>query len=179
MGNDFKIYLICGKAHSGKSTIAQIIKNYFLEKNKKFIITEYSKYLKLYAHEILDWNYDEKLKPRAFLQDLGIVIRENISLDNFFVNRIMEDIKVYQKFCSGVIISDVRFPEEIEALKKNYPFVCSILVQSENEQSTLNEKEKKHISEQALNNYHSFDYRVKNDDSISKLKEKIIKIIKE
>ena len=72
-----KIYLVAGKAGSGKGEVAKIIKEHYLSLKKKPVITEYSKYLKLYASEILGWNGGEP-KPRKFLQDLGVTIRENI-----------------------------------------------------------------------------------------------------
>ena len=65
------IFLIAGKSGSGKSTVAKIIKDYYEEKKQKTIITQYSKYLKIYAKEMLGWNGDDQKKPREFLQEMG------------------------------------------------------------------------------------------------------------
>ena len=87
-----KIYLVAGKSGSGKGEVAKIIKEYYLSLGKKPIITEFSKYLKMYAREIIEWNGSEP-KPRKFLQDLGVTIRENMDMPLFFVNRMIEDRK--------------------------------------------------------------------------------------
>ena len=180
MKSDFKIYLISGKAHCGKSTVANILYEYFLKNNKKYVITQYSKYLKLYAQEIENWNYDEKTKPRSFLQNTGILIRKELNMPNFFTNRMLEDIKVYENYCDGVIISDVRFKDEIEIIKKYYHNVICINIESNFEQSTLNNKEKLHISEHDLDDYENFDFIIRNNKDILSLKEEILeKVVKE
>ena len=69
-----KIYLVAGKSGSGKGEVARIIKEYYLGLGKKPIVTGFSKYLKMYAKEIIDWNGNNP-KPRKFLQDLGVTIR--------------------------------------------------------------------------------------------------------
>ena len=50
-----KIFLISGKSQSGKGEVARIIKNYYNQKHQKSIITEYSKYIKLFTNLKL-WN---------------------------------------------------------------------------------------------------------------------------
>ena len=110
-----KIFLIAGKAGSGKSEVADIIKNYYEEENKKVVVTEYSKYLKLYAKEILAWNGEEP-KPRSFLQDLGVTIRENMDDPLFLIRRMIEDIRIYDLYSDIVIISDVRLKKEISKM---------------------------------------------------------------
>ncbi len=179
MKNNFKIYLISGKAHSGKSSISKFIKNYYEENNKKFIITEYSKYIKLFAKEFYNWDFNNENKPRTFLQNLGLFIRKDLNMPHFFINRMLEDLKIYEKFLDGIIISDVRYKDEIAIIKKNYNNVISINVKSPFEQSTLNEKEKNHESEHDLDNYQDFDYVIVNNKDIKYLKDSIAKIVKE
>ena len=177
MKSNFKIYLISGKAHSGKSTVANIIKELEEEKNNKFIITQYSKYLKMYAHEIIDWNYEENSKPRKFLQDIGYFIRFDLKMNDLFIKRMLNDIKIYENYANGVIISDIRFKEEIEVIKKNFYNVTSINIKSNISQTTLTDAEKKHISENDLNDYNNFDYEIINNTSKESLKQKIKSII--
>ena len=54
-----KIFIISGKAKSGKNEVAKIIKEYYQKYEQKTVITAYSKYLKIFAHEILNWDYKE------------------------------------------------------------------------------------------------------------------------
>lgn len=57
-GDEMKIVIIAGKAGVGKNYLGEKIKNVALQEGLRAITTEFSKYIKLYAKEIL--NYDEK-----------------------------------------------------------------------------------------------------------------------
>ena len=65
-----KIFLIAGKAESGKAEVAKMIKEYYIYQRKDAVITEYSKYLKEYAKEMTDWDGLKVNKPRKFLHIL-------------------------------------------------------------------------------------------------------------
>lgn len=170
-----KIYLVAGKAGSGKAEIAKIIKEHYLSLKHKPIVTEYSKYLKMYANEILGWNGSNP-KPRKFLQDLGITIRDNMGMSNMLINRMIEDIKVYSLYYDVVIISDVRYPEEIEEMKKTFKNVYSIYVVNQFGKSELSLEEQTHITETALENYGNFDVTITNDN-INVLDNRVIEFI--
>lgn len=174
-GEIMKIYLVAGKSGSGKGEVAKIIKEYYLSLGKKPIITEFSKYLKMYAREIIEWNGSEP-KPRKFLQDLGVTIRENMDMPLFFVNRMIEDIKVYNLYYDVVIISDVRLPIEIDELKKTFNNVYSMYVVNQFEPSKLSLEEQMHVTETALENYSNFDITIVNDN-IEKLDDRVIDFI--
>ena len=172
-----KIYMIAGKAGAGKNTTANYIKEYYEQNGKKTVITEISKYLKLYAEEIVGWDRKRETKPRTFLQSVGDFVRKEAFTDTFFIDRILEDMKVYEKFADIVIIADVRYPMEIDAIKNNYD---SIIIDVVNEFSEydLKPNEKKHASENALNSYDKFDYIIHNK-TFEQLKNDVINIVKE
>ena len=56
-----KVFLICGKAGSGKNEVAEIMKDYLGDA----VITGFSKYIKLFTMELTDWDGNENDKPRA------------------------------------------------------------------------------------------------------------------
>ena len=159
-----RIFLIAGKARSGKFCVAQCIKKYFDQKNEKTIVTEYSKYIKLFACEMLDWEFNTEPKPRKFLQNMGTFIRNNLNQPNFLVERMLEDIKIYAKFYNNIIISDVRFPDEIDKIKINYPESYSFYIINEHGNYDLTKEEANHESEHALDEYNDFDYIIVNDN---------------
>lgn len=167
-----KIYLVAGKSGSGKNEVAQIIKKYYASFGKRVLITEFSKYLKLYAKEVLNWQENEP-KPRRFLQDIGVTIRENMEMPLMLINRMMEDLKIYELYFDVVIISDVRLPEEIEEFKKKYSDCTSIYVINQFAASKLTLKEQMHITETALEDYNNFDLTITND-SLETLEPKVI-----
>ena len=88
-----QIILVAGRARSGKTYVAKELKSILESNNKKVIITEYSKYVKLFAKDILGWDMVSEPKPRTFLQDLGNRLREHYG-ECYFVKRMKEDILV-------------------------------------------------------------------------------------
>ena len=61
-----KVYLISGRARSGKTQTAKMLKKLLESQNRKVVITEYSKYIKLFAKDLLGWDMISEPKPRAF-----------------------------------------------------------------------------------------------------------------
>ena len=173
-----RVFLIAGKAGSGKSEVAKIIKNYYEKLKEKTVITEYSKYLKLYAREMLDWDGNNQNKPRDFLQEMGLFIRENLKQKDLLIKRMKTDMLVYEHFFKNVVISDVRYPEEIILMKEDYPKAISILVVNDLEDSPLTIKQARHKTEHALDNYEGFDYVIHNQFE-QNLKNEVYEILEE
>ena len=170
-----RIFIIGGKSGSGKTNLAKMIKDYYDKENKKSVITEYSKYLKLFAKEMVNWNFSEP-KPRKFLQDIGIFIRKNIDPD-FLINRMQEDLLVYEKYYDNVIISDARFIDELEVIKSKYPDTYTIHLINTND-NNLKDSEKNHISEISLDDYLEADYTIE-ISSLEELESEIETILEE
>ena len=169
-----RIFLIAGKAGSGKGEVAKIIKEYYIYKLEKCVITEYSKPLKKFAQELTDWDGNPNTKPRKYLQDLGDQIRK---IDNkYFINKMLDDLKIYETLVDNVVISDVRMPDEIEDIKLNYDNVYSICVENQFSESKLSVEEQSHITETALEDYAEFDYILAND-TYDNLKDKVFKFL--
>lgn len=171
-----KIFLIAGKARSGKFEVAKCMKQFYNQNQKKTVITEYSKYIKMFAKEMTDWDGNREKKPRKFLQELGTFIRVNLKQPKFFINRMKEDIMVYEKFFDNIIVADVRFPEELEDIKKHYREVYTFYIINEHGDYDLTIEETNHETERALDNYNDFDYMIVNDNK-ENLKEKINEIL--
>ena len=51
-----KIFVVGGKAGSGKGEVARFIKEFYIYKLESCVITEYSKYLKNFATEMTEWD---------------------------------------------------------------------------------------------------------------------------
>ena len=171
-----KIIILTGKAQSGKNASANIIKKYLEKQNKKTVIIAYAKYLKDYAKEITNWNGRETTKPREFLQQLGVELIKKEIDENMLINRIKEDIKVYEYFFDVIIISDARFESEIEEIKKEHKVT---VIKIDGKENKLTNNQKKHITETALDNYSKYDYKIEKKTTKQKLKEQIEKIMEE
>lgn len=170
-----KVFLIAGKARSGKTKAAYLLKEILEGKNEKVVITEYSKYIKLFAKDLIGWDMVSEPKPRSFLQDMGEFVRK-LNKDTYFVERMKEDLEIYKHFTDNVIISDVRMPKELDELKKFNPI--KIKVVNDLASYDLNEVESAHITEHALDNYDKFDYIIKNK-SEEEMKNILKEIVKE
>lgn len=170
-----KIFLVAGKAGSGKNEIAKLVKEYYIYKLQECTITSYSKYIKLFTTELTGWDgYTEK--PRDFMQKIGDVMRE--INPEFFTSRMIEDIEVYEKYVEALVISDVRMPNEIEKIKETYDDVVSIYVVNQFAPSKLTIEQQAHETETALENYEEFDYTIAND-TLENLRARVFKILED
>ena len=169
-----KIIMICGKARSGKDTLADFLIDDL--KNKKPCKVQIGQYIKYYAMKYFGWNGEEETKPRDLLIHLGTDIIRNKIDPNFHINRLIEDIEVLSYFYDTFIVSDVRFPVEIEKMKEKYDNVFTVKIIRNSEE--LNEKQKSNITETALDEYTDYDYFIDNNGTLEELEEKAKDLLK-
>lgn len=169
-----KLFVISGKARSGKNEISKIIEKSY--SNKKCITISFGYYIKDYAKRISDWDGSEETKPRELLQHLGIELVRNKIDKRLFIDRILQDIEIFSYFYDIIIVSDARLLDEITILKEKYPNSVSIRVVRNNFENNLTEEQKNHLTETDLDQYTDFDYIVENDEN---LEDKITKILSE
>ena len=162
-----KIFILSGKAKSGKNYVADIISNYY----KNSVQISYAYYLKQYVKKITNWDGKEETKPRDLLQSLGIDLIKKID-EELLIRRVMEDIKVYSYFFDVIIVTDARLKEEVDIPKKL--FKC-ITIRINGKDNDLTQKQKNHITETDLDDY-KFDYVINNID-VNKTKDEVLKIL--
>ena len=139
-------------------------------------------YLDIYsAEEVNDIFIQETISvtPRLLLQTIGTDIVRTINPD-IWVNSLMNDYISYADAINGTskikklypnwIIADVRFLNEVKAIKKKDGIVIRI-----NRESAYNST---HSSETALDDYEDFDYTIDNNNCIDCLIEKVKEILK-
>ena len=153
-----RVFLIAGKAGCGKDEVAKLIKS----KLENTVITGLSKYIKLFALELTNWDGNDDNKPREFLQTMGDKLRA--CREDYLTKRIYEDIEIYRnEGISNIVISDVRLIDEIEYFKSKEELeVITIRVNCDNSKRCLTKEEKNHITEIELDNYSEFDYIIEN-----------------
>ena len=157
------IILIAGRAESGKSTLAEYLKLEYQKNNMKVIVSPYTKYLKKYIEEITNEKISETNKPRDLLQQISSkIIKEDLNKPNFFIDRQIEDIEIYSYFKDIVLIPDVRFPNEIKAIKEKFTNTVSIGITRKDHISTLTQEQQQDTTEISLDNYQDYDYRIEN-----------------
>lgn len=173
-----KLYLISGKIKSGKDTVGNLIIDCYKKHNLKACIIPMSGPLRTYAKDYFGWDGKEETKPRELLQQLGTeVIRKKLGKENFLINRIIDDIEILSLYYDVIIITGIRRVEEISALKNKFEYSINIhLIRDDVLNTNLTIKEKEHYTEHALDNYHNYDYLIKNK-TIEEIKNIISNII--
>lgn len=168
------IFVLSGKARSGKDTTAKIIIEHY--KNKKCNQISFAYYLKEYVKNITGWDGNEDSKPRELLQSIGIDLIKNKINPNLLIDRVCDDIKFYSYFFDCLIITDARLIEEIETLKNN--FECMTIKIINSKENNLTKTQRNHITETDLDDYDKFDYVVENNETLKENIEKILEVIK-
>ena len=172
-----KVFLISGKARHGKDTTGNFLQEAYEEKGYKVCRSQISKYLKVYAKDYFGWDGTEENKPRKLLQELGTdIIREKLNKPRFFIDRTIEDIEILGNFFDVMIITDIRLPLEINAIKDNVKDVVSVNIERINFESPLTVSEQKHKIENAMEDFKDYDYQITND-TLDKLKLSAYEIV--
>lgn len=177
MKNSTLIYLIAGKARTGKGKVSQLIKKKYEELGYSVCEIQMMRTLKGYLKDYFGWDGKEETKPRKMLQQMGTeIIREKMGKNYFHIDRLTEDITVLSHYFSVFIVNDIRLPLEIEEIKRRFPHVITIHLTRKDYKSPLEKEEQVHITELALDDYKNFDYEIVNC-SLNQLASDIIQIV--
>lgn len=133
-----------------------------------------------------EWDYiDEttglkmKMTRRVMLKKLGSDacnqnLHRNTWINGLFQNykgvRDFNNYREYSEFGSKWLITDVRFPQEVEAIKNRDGIVIRVIRPGKQDGDT-------HISETALDDYKDFDFVIINDGNLEELEEKVKNIL--
>ena len=113
---------ILGKMCSGKTTTSNFIIDY-LKNNENIIIKKVSFATKVYdiAYDL----FDMKIKNRELLQSIGTKMREID--EDIWIKYVLKNNK------NNIIIDDLRYPNELKALKKEIYIIKLDLIKSSKE----------------------------------------------
>lgn len=168
-----KVICISGKAQHGKDTSATILKSILEERGNKVLIIHYADLLKYLCKEYFGWNGSKDDEGRTLLQHVGTDVVRNKQPD-YWVNFVVEFLKIFETEWDYVIIPDCRFPNEVSTITK-YFNTKHIRIIRQNFNSPLSIEQQQHPSETALDNY-SYDYVVYNDSSVLNLGIRLIEL---
>ena len=145
-----EIIVFSGKAQSGKDTAAKIAKDYLEEMGNKVLITHYADLLKYICKTFLDWDGKKNDYGRKLLQEIGTEGFRSYNQD-YWVNFIIDVLKVLPDKWDYVLIPDCRFPNEISRLREA-GFVTTRVHIERGVDNPLNQEAKNHSSENTLSN---------------------------
>ncbi len=173
-----KVYVIGGKAKTGKNTFGEYLREELKKYGYKPCILHITEPLYSYARNYFDWNGNENDKPREFLQKMGIeIIRDKMDKKDFLLNRLFEDIEILSNFFDTFIIVDARLVREFEIIKDKYDDVVTIKINRKLDHSVLSIDEQNHITELEVDLYKDYDYIIENH-AIEDLEKASIEIIR-
>ena len=146
-----KFICVSGKAQNGKDTTSAIINQKLTELGYKTIIVHYADLVKYICKTFFNWDGNKDEKGRTLLQYVGTdVVRK--SKPDYWVDFIIDMVDFFHENWDYVIVSDTRFPNEIQKIKDHGYQVIHIKVVRPNFESPLTEEQQKHLSEIALDN---------------------------
>lgn len=198
-----KIILISGKKQSGKNLTASFIEelsenpnnievfafadtlknmasNFFYHVMGNEYYVEHKEYEKdSFKNKVIPFKYNEKrCTYRKFLQYFGTDFMRELFSDNLWVDNVIDCIKHNSHYTadSMFIVTDARFPNEIERIEEKLGNKCDI-ISLRVERPSLPVNSNAHISETALDDYF-FDYTIINDGTKKELKQKVKEFLK-
>lgn len=166
-----KFICVSGEAQHGKDTSAEIIRSELEILGEDSIVIHYADLLKFICRTYFGWNGEKDEAGRTLLQYVGTDVVRKQEPD-YWVNFVLDIVRLFPNEWNTIIIPDCRFPNEIEALKKaGYP-VTHVRVFRPNFDNGLTEEQRNHPSETALKDY-AYDILLTNDGTINGLRESI------
>lgn len=168
--HDFKI--LTEQINNFVDEFIKIVDGIFILKFFPFI----KKKLKNKINEIKidsDSFYEKKnIITRSILQIYGTNIMRNRVDDLYWVNKTVDYMKRIKNNTDYVLITDARFTNELEYLKKCFDDVVVVYIDKFNVDKSI---ELTHESENGLNDA-DFNFVIHNDGTIEELKEKVKKL---
>lgn len=162
-----QVIVISGKAGSGKSFLAEKLKDYLeVNYNLKGYIINFADPLKMVCEKVYHWDGNKGEYGRTLLQKVGtdIVHKQNpLTWTNIIIS-IIEGL--YAEF-DFVIVADARFLHEIRGIvehftrEKDKVYTIKIIGKAN---ESLTEEQKHHKSETELDDYNNFHYVFDNTD---------------
>lgn len=197
------VILLSGKMQSGKNQFAVFLKEQYLANAKVVVDEMFAKGVKDGCKEdfhdlavilnsiadkvgnpdiekmlrISEDNWYENKTPitRCLLQTYGTnIMRARVDPD-WWVLQLKE--RVSKSVADVILVSDVRFPNEIEVVRPSTDDNYKLVVVRINRTIDRVGDEHEHESEKALDTYTNFDFSIDNDGSLEDLKQKAGELI--
>lgn len=168
-----KLIGISGKKRSGKDTVCQrIIETLGYNRARRVAFADEVKVEVAAAiKESVEYVEENKDKLRLLLQAWGTDYRRNLCGPDYWVARAFNNVLKLPPSIHTVIIPDVRFISEAEAIHR----VDGLVIRVE----SIRSPKDGHVSENELDNYGKFDYTLQNDGTLEDFYQQINKLINE
>lgn len=168
-----KVVGIAGKAESGKTTLAMILKKQLEELHKRVLLINYGDFVKFIAEKYYNWNGEKDDYGRALLQHIGTE-QGRLEVDqNIWVDMVINTVLTAKRDYDVAIVADCRFPNEFNRWEERGQKILKIRIARPEHQNKLTNEQRNHASEISLDNYRDWDLFVCNDGSFEDLEKRI------
>lgn len=172
-----KVILFSGKAGTGKTTCANILKRLIEHDFLLVDIDSFAKGVKFEA-KAQGWNGEKDAVGRKLLQDVGRIGRERDP--NTWVNQVI-DRSMHPIPKDAVIVDDWRYPNELNRLRNNKLFqVISVRINCPDKEILSGTAEANDSSETALpteNDTSTYDFFIDNSGSLEDLEQELLVVM--
>lgn len=166
-----KVITFGGKAESGKTFSAKMLQEKLQKNNQRCLMINFADALKFIATSYFGWDGKKDDAGRRLLQNLGtdIVRKRN---PNFWVNFVIEFIKVFSIDYDYFLITDLRFRGEYFCFLENDIEALSINVVRLDFENGLTDEQRNHPSERDLDDF-KFDYTLSSKSGLDNLSKEV------
>ncbi len=172
-----KVIAISGKARHGKDTTALMMRIQLSIDSNKILVAHQADLLKYICRTFFGWDGQKDEAGRQLLQHVGTdVVRKKYP--DFWVDFIVNMLKLFPDEWDYVLIPDCRFPNEIERMREAGLDVTHVRVVRPNFESPLTGEQQKHPSETALDEYPADAYII-NDGTLHDLYEAVADCVRD
>ena len=159
-----------GKAESGKDSCAQLLCDMLTAQGKKCVVIHYADYLKFICEKYFGWDGKKDAHGRGLLQYIGTDLIRKKEPD-FWLNVVINLLKVIEEQYDYALIPDARFPNEIKGMKNEFKTI-SVLVERTDYTNSLSSEQRLHVSETALDGY-LLDYTITSPTGLGNLRDAV------
>jgi hypothetical protein len=167
-----KVISFSGHALSGKTTSAEILREFLEEDGFKVCLINYADLLKFYAKQYFGWDGKKDFNGRSLLQILGTE-RVRYNEPNYWVDSVIGFTELFKNDFDYFLISDARFANELERWRDYKISIIKVLVERLNFDNGLSPEQKNHASEIALDNYKYFDWEIISESGVDNLRKEV------
>ena len=164
------IITFSGKARHGKDSSVKTLKSLLERQDKRVLSVNYADYLKYLAKQYFGWDGNKDKQGRTKLQRIGTE-KVRARFPDFWVNSVINIVKIFEGDFDYILIGDCRFPNEINRWKEEGYEIIPLHVERLDFDNGLTQGQKNHLSETALSNF-KFDMYLKARD-LKELEENI------
>lgn len=165
-----KIVGIAGKAESGKTTFANILKEQLEENHQRVLLINYGDFVKFIAKQYYNWNGIKNTCGRALLQHIGTEQGRLMVDENIWVDMVINTVEVASRDYDIAIVADCRFPNEFDRWEERGYDMLKIRMERITHENILTEEQRKHPSETSLDNYEGKMIIIQNEGTLDDLK---------